>query len=86
MIHPPNAFGRVPNEYIGKSGVCRQGFGHSTFEMAAEIARQAGVGKLVLFHHDPEHSDELIRSIEKDCKSVFPDTVAAHEGLEIRLL
>jgi len=74
------------DEYMGKVGVCKQGFGHSTFEMAAEVAKQAGVGKLVLFHHDPEHSDDLIRAVEKDCKAIFPNTVAAFEGLEIELL
>ncbi len=58
-----------------------QGFGHSTPEMAAEVARRARVRKLVLFHHDPEHSDEEIKEIEKKAREIFPDTIAAYEGL-----
>jgi len=37
--------------------VGRYHFGHSTVEDALEVARLAGVGQLVLFHHAPEHSD-----------------------------
>ncbi len=38
----------------------KRGFGHSTPAMAARIARDAGVGRLVLFHHDPHYSDEAV--------------------------
>ncbi|MEM7142666.1 MAG: MBL fold metallo-hydrolase [Actinomycetota bacterium] len=33
-------------------------WGHCTPEYALEVAAQAGVKHLVLFHHDPSHSDE----------------------------
>jgi phosphoribosyl 1,2-cyclic phosphodiesterase len=38
----------------------RMGWGHSTAAHAIEIADRAAVRQLVLFHHDPEHSDEVI--------------------------
>jgi len=35
----------------------KRGWGHSTFDDAVCDAIEAGVKKLALFHHDPEHSD-----------------------------
>ena len=63
----------------------KQGYGHSTPEMAIDTARKAGVGRLVLFHHDPEHSDVQVRALENSCRKLFPESVAAYEGLEIVL-
>ena len=33
----------------------RPDWGHCTVDYAVEVAHQAGVGELVLFHHDPAH-------------------------------
>ncbi|HUI28129.1 MAG TPA: MBL fold metallo-hydrolase, partial [Candidatus Kryptonia bacterium] len=48
------------DEYDGHCGPARKGWGHSTFTDACAVARRAGVGQLVLFHHDPSHDDEFI--------------------------
>ena len=40
----------------------KRGWGHSTIEYAVDLAVRAGVKKLVLFHHDPTHSDAWIRT------------------------
>ena len=48
--------------------------------------RQASeAGRLVLFHHDPSYTDEMVAGMEATAKSLFPDSVAAYEGLEIVL-
>ena len=62
-----------------------QGFGHSTVTMACEVALAAEVGRLVLFHHDPSYTDEMVAGMEATAKSLFVDSVAAFEGLEIVL-
>lgn len=62
-----------------------QGFGHSTVDMACEVARKAEVGKLVLFHHNPRHTDEDMDHIEEYAHSLFKQTIAAREGMEIHL-
>ena len=67
--------GRVPT----------QGWGHSTPEMAANIARLAGVGQLVLFHHDPSHSDEVLTEMEASARELFPNSVLAREGMTLVL-
>ena len=62
-----------------------QGFGHSTVSMAYGVAMAARAGQLVLFHHDPSYTDEVVAGMEATAKSLFTDSVAAYEGLEISL-
>ncbi len=59
-----------------------QGFGHSTYEMACEVARQAEVEKLVLFHHDPKHSDAELLELEEKSRELFPESYLATESME----
>jgi ribonuclease BN (tRNA processing enzyme) len=62
-----------------------QGYGHSTVTMACEVAASASTGQLVLFHHDPAYTDNMLAGMERMAKSLFTDSVAAYEGLEIVL-
>jgi phosphoribosyl 1,2-cyclic phosphodiesterase len=73
----------TPEEYAGTAGTggSKKGWGHSTFEEGAKIARLAGARHLVLFHHDPVQSDAAVREKEQRAKALFPEVVAAHEGL-----
>jgi ribonuclease BN (tRNA processing enzyme) len=59
-----------------------QGFGHSTFEMATNVAKKASVGKLILSHHDPKHSDQDLHDLEKKAQKIFPNTFMATESME----
>jgi ribonuclease BN (tRNA processing enzyme) len=59
-----------------------QGFGHSTYEMACDVARNAGVGKLILSHHDPKHSDSELEELEKAAQNIFSETYIASESME----
>ncbi|MCB9134863.1 MAG: MBL fold metallo-hydrolase [Anaerolineales bacterium] len=73
--------------YLGlKPGLpATQGFGHSTPAMAAEVAQQAGVGQLILFHHDPNYDDETLATLELQAQKRFPNTRTAREGMELTL-
>lgn len=75
----------TPEEYRGETGRSKVGWGHSTYVAAAEAARAAGVGSLVLFHHDPTRTDAGVADIEKKTRELFASTTAAREGLEIQL-
>jgi ribonuclease BN (tRNA processing enzyme) len=44
-------------QYTVEEYKSRQGWGHSTMEDAITLAILGGVKKLLLFHHDPGHSD-----------------------------
>jgi phosphoribosyl 1,2-cyclic phosphodiesterase len=65
-----------PEEYPSKVG-----WGHSTWAAGAELARAAGVPQLVMFHHDPNRSDEQLAALEADAARALPGTVAAREGM-----
>ena len=73
----------LPEEYSGSKGMSRVGWGHSTYEAGVELARAAGVGKLVLFHHDPGRTDDGVAAIEARARESFVDTSAAREGMSI---
>ncbi|MBI5841776.1 MAG: MBL fold metallo-hydrolase [Chloroflexi bacterium] len=62
-----------------------QGYGHSTPQMACQLANAAGVRELALFHHDPNYADETVAGLEVRARSVFPNVCAAYEGLVISL-
>ena len=60
-----------------------KGWGHSSWEQAVEVGQRAGVKRLVITHHDPDHNDEFLRQVEKQCQERFPNSVLAREKMEI---
>ena len=62
-----------------------KGWGHSSWQQCTEVAKQANVDKLILYHHSPQKNDNEIYQIEKEAQSVFSNTIVAREGLEIFL-
>ncbi|MEM9135638.1 MAG: MBL fold metallo-hydrolase [Actinomycetota bacterium] len=48
-------------QYDAEEFVYRSNWGHCTPDFALELARQAGVKRLVMFHHDPSHDDQWIK-------------------------
>jgi phosphoribosyl 1,2-cyclic phosphodiesterase len=75
----------TPEEYRGDAGRSKVGWGHSTYVAGAELARLAGVGQYVLFHHDPSRNDAKVAEIEQRAQALFPESVAAREGMRIAL-
>ena len=71
-------------EYPGKLG-----WGHSSVAHTVDFARIAGVGQLVLFHHDPSHSDAQLESLLERAERLWGKDgrmpLLAHEGMEIDL-
>ena len=75
----------TPEEYRGDAGRSRVGWGHSTYVAGAELARAAGVGQYVLYHHDPQRNDAGVAEVERRARELFPASVAAREGMKIGL-
>ncbi len=63
----------------------KQGYGHSTFDMAVEAKNQSGAEKLVFFHYDPDYDDAKLNSIKENYKQ-DENIMLAYEGLEIDLM
>jgi ribonuclease BN (tRNA processing enzyme) len=61
------------------------GWGHSTWNEGIKLARAANAKRLILWHHEPSHTDSIIREIEKTARKHFPNCQAAYEGMEIIL-
>lgn len=63
----------------------KQGYGHSTFDMAVECKHQANAEKLVFFHYDPGYDDNKLNAIKEHYKN-DESIILAYEGLEIDLI
>lgn len=61
------------------------GWGHSTWQEGIRLARAAGVRRLAIFHHDPEHTDDVMAAIEAEAATVWDGAVVARDGMEIQL-
>jgi phosphoribosyl 1,2-cyclic phosphodiesterase len=65
----------TPSEYE-----THRGWGHSTWENAVLLAKDAHAEHLMLFHHDPLHDDQTMMRISQDARIQFENTTAAWEG------
>jgi phosphoribosyl 1,2-cyclic phosphodiesterase len=74
----------TPEEYVQHVG-----WGHSDYLFALKVASEAGVGTLVLFHHEQTRTDDRIDEIVATCRKEIAlrgyrfDCIAAAEGLEL---
>jgi len=73
--------------YLQEEMVATAGYGHSSYEDAFQLGKNASVKKLVFFHHDPDRKDEEIEAIVKQYRTkrdklrINMKLDAAREGL-----
>ncbi len=61
-------------------------FGHSAVDYAVELARRSDAATVVLFHHDPDRTDDEVEAIERSLRSAHgPKINAAREGETMHL-
>lgn len=74
------------HQYLGLNGPQRGGWGHSTPNYIALVAKECGVKKVITTHHDPDATDLGIKgiaySVQDDSKI---ETIPAYEGLELSI-
>jgi ribonuclease BN (tRNA processing enzyme) len=59
-------------------------FGHSAAEYAVGLGRRGGVGRVVLFHHDPDRADVQVVDLERSLQDDDgPVVEAAREGVDL---
>lgn len=68
------------------SFVSKQGYGHSTYDMAIECQNQTDAKKLVFYHFDPSYDDAKLNGIKEQYKALGDKVILAREGLEIDLM
>ncbi|MDA2932997.1 MBL fold metallo-hydrolase [Acidobacteria bacterium AH-259-D05] len=73
------------SQYTPQDYEAHKGWGHSTWLEACQVAKEAKVKQLALFHHEPSyHDQQLDQIVEKACRE-FENTLAAQEGWSIVL-
>lgn len=63
----------------------KQGYGHSTFDMAIEAMKQTNAKTLALFHYDPSYNDKKLDKIKEHYISDNKNIIFSYEDLEIEL-
>jgi phosphoribosyl 1,2-cyclic phosphodiesterase len=79
------------SQYIPADMPHKRGFGHSLVEDVLKLGQYAKPDQLVLFHHDPDRSDDALDQIGTDAKKWLAEhakdvrLAVAHEGLKVEL-
>ena len=77
--------------YTGTEYMEHRGWGHSSYRDAVEFAIAAAVETLVLFHHDPDRTDDDLDEQVSLCRAMVAERggdvriVAAAEGMELEV-
>ena len=69
----------MDGQFDGPEGDTHSGWGHSTWQEAVRVAKEAAAGRLALIHHDPESDDLTLSSRERQMKGHFPAGCFARE-------
>ena len=72
-------------QYTSEELKDKKGWGHSSYEQAIQVAEMAEVKQLAMTHHDPDHDDDFLSKMEKECQMRFKDCFLAREQMEIEL-
>jgi phosphoribosyl 1,2-cyclic phosphodiesterase len=74
-------------QYTEQEYAARLGWGHSSLDQALAFAGRAAPERLLLFHHDPGHDDECLRSLEAEAveRPLDSRVELAREGQTIEL-
>ena len=81
----------LDSQYTDEEYQAHVGWGHGSLSSVVSLALDAGVRKLVLFHHDPEHDDAMIDSMLQEARKLaaksesYLEVEAAREGAEMTL-
>ena len=62
-----------------------RGFGHSSWQQAVRLAREAGARQVGFTHHAPWRTDAEIEAAEREAKAEYPDSFFARDGQIIGL-
>lgn len=69
--------------YTDEEWPAKVGWGHSTWQEGVRLARAAGAKKLIIFHHDPDHTDSFMKDLEDEARRTWDGTLVARDGMEL---
>lgn len=59
------------------------GWGHSTWQEALKVGEVAGVKRVAIFHHEPNHTDDFLDQVALQVADIAPKSFMAREGLVV---
>jgi ribonuclease BN (tRNA processing enzyme) len=62
-----------------------RGWGHSSVDQCAQAAREIGVGRLVVTHHNPDHPDPVLLDLEAHLDNLLAGALLARQGTTLTL-
>lgn len=68
--------------YTEKEFPSKIGWGHSTWEEGVRLCRKAGVKRLGIFHHDPDHDDKFMDNIAEEAAKEWSGTFVIQENMD----
>lgn len=71
--------------YTDDTWAPKQGWGHSTWEEGIRLAKAAEVKNLALYHHDPAHTDAILKQIDKEAKRHMPQAFVSRQDTHFYL-
>lgn len=60
-----------------------KGWGHSTWQEGVRLCQAAGVKKLAIFHHNPQHADKQMDAVAAEAKQLWDGAIVAKEGMTL---
>ena len=60
----------------------RIGWGHSTWNEGVKLCKAAGVKRLGIFHHDPDHDDVFMDKLAEDAAKVWDGAFVVEENMD----
>ena len=62
------------------------GSGHSTWQEGVKLSKAAGVKNLAVFHHEPNHTDDMLDRIGVELQETFEGGFMAREGMIFQVI
>jgi phosphoribosyl 1,2-cyclic phosphodiesterase len=62
------------------------GWGHSTWQEGVRLCRAANAKALAIFHHDPDHEDAFMETLEAEARQLWSGAFVARENMRVNLL
>ena len=81
----------LDSQYTDEEYQAHVGWGHGSLSSVVSLALDAGIRKLILFHHDPTHDDQMIDKMVQTARKLAAkgkndlEVEGAREGAEIVL-
>ena len=70
----------IDGQYSEEEWDARQTYGHNPWTEAARLGAEAGAKRIRIIHHDPQHTDAVLSSVEASARALWPSCLFAKEG------